>query len=810
MSSLQQALSLWRGGQRQEAQALCESLVAASDDPQALSLLAEMYEASGEGARAASLLKRLAAAAPADAGVQRRLGNVLLAAGRVQEAIASYQAAIAIEPGSARAHNNLGQALMRLHACQEAVASYQRAIALDPGYAIAHNNLGLALKQQGLTERALESYRHAADLAPQLAEAHFNAGEVLLELQRAAEALVCYDRALAARPDLVAAFMGRGTALTHLRRFESALADFDHVLELAPPSPQALCSSASALLELKRPEQALARCEQALALKPDFPEAHNNKSGALRQLGRHDEAVAACDSALALQPDYSEALCNRGLLLREMGEHAAAQASYRRALEVRPEHAAARIGLLMSLLPAVPASALEVQAGRAAFASELESLLEWLREGGDLDETEVVGVAQPFFLAYQELDNRELLARYGSACCELMARWQQRRGLALPQAPPAGAKVRVALVSGHVREHPVFRALTRGWLEQLDTSRLEVGVFHVDVAEDGETERARARAAFFVSGERTLSEWVEAIRAARLDVLIYPEVGMNPTSLRLASLRLAPQQLAAWGHPETTGLPTIDYYLSAEALEPADGEDHYCERLVRLPKLGCYYEPQELILPPLDLAGLGMRPEHPVLLCPGTPYKYAPQHDAVLVEIARRLAPCQLLFFEPPGTYLSFLARRLRERLRRAFRAGGIEPDGCLLWLPWLNFPAFRALMRRATLCLDTIGFSGFNTALHAIESDLPVIAYEGRFLRGRLASGLLRLMGLSDLIARTPDQYIELATRIARDERGRHGVQERLRASRGALFRDHAAVDALSELLVRLARGARERARPE
>jgi predicted O-linked N-acetylglucosamine transferase (SPINDLY family) len=278
-----------------------------------------------------------------------------------------------------------------------------------------------------------------------------------------------------------------------------------------------------------------------------------------------------------------------------------------------------------------------------------------------------------------------------------------------------------------------------------------------------------------------------------VDVLIYPEVGMDPMTLRLASLRLASHQAVAWGHPETSGLPTIDYYLSAEALEPADAQAYYCEQLVRLPNLGCYYEPVESYPAPLDLAQLGIRPDRAVLVCPGTPFKYAPEHDQILVEIVRRLPPCQLVFFEPPAP---FLARKLRERLTSVFGSAGLRSEDSLIWIPWLAPPAFCGLLRQATLCLDTIGFSGFNTAMQALEQDLPVVAYEGRFLRGRLASGLMRHMGLPDLVARNPGEYVELASRLALDEPARTGVRERLRAAKSALFRDRLSVDALSDFL--------------
>ena len=80
--------------------------------------------------------------------------------------------------------------------------------------------------------------------------------------------------------------------------------------------------------------------------------------------------------------------------------------------------------------------------------------------------------------------------------------------------------------------------------------------------------------------------WRQAISDAAPHVLLYPEVGMDMIVGWLAAQRLAPVQCVAWGHPETTGMPTIDYFLSSDFMEPPDAATHYTESLVRMPHLG--------------------------------------------------------------------------------------------------------------------------------------------------------------------------------------------------------------------------------
>jgi predicted O-linked N-acetylglucosamine transferase (SPINDLY family) len=276
-------------------------------------------------------------------------------------------------------------------------------------------------------------------------------------------------------------------------------------------------------------------------------------------------------------------------------------------------------------------------------------------------------------------------------------------------------------------------------------------------------------------------------------VLIYPEIGMDPMTARLASLRLAPVQMATWGHPETTGLPTIDYYLSAEDLEPENAQSNYSERLITLPNLGCAYETAPIV--PVDpaLHSFNIDTSTPILVCPGVPFKYAPQYDRILTEIAHRLGRCRFVFFTHR---LGKLSHKLQERLRRAFARDGLDADRFVTFIPWQSSSQFHGWLRRADVFLDTIGFSGFNTAIQAVQCGIPVVTKEGRFMRGRLASGILKRMGLTELIGQSQEDYIELAVRLAKDADYRGHVRDRIEKSRSILFEDVAPIRALEDFL--------------
>ena len=105
--------------------------------------------------------------------------------------------------------------------------------------------------------------------------------------------------------------------------------------------------------------------------------------------------------------------------------------------------------------------------------------------------------------------------------------------------------------------------------------------------------------------------------------------------------------------------------------------------------------------------------------------------------------------------------------------------------------------MQKADVFLDTIGFSGFNTAIQAIECGLPIITREGLFLRGRLASGILRRMGVTELITSNEAEYVNLVVRLVQDRDYRNAVQEKIIANRSILFDDLEPIRALEQFLV-------------
>lgn len=655
---------------------------------------------------------------------------------------------------------NLSATLIRLKKTEAAREFSLRSIALDPASAESWVNLGLVEKESSNQTEAIHCFEKAIEIAPNYAEAWTNKGIALQELERYDEALACHDRAIRIKPDYAEAYSNRGSTLRELERLEESLANY----------------------------------EQAIALKPGFADGYNNRGAVLGEMQRLEQALSSYDQAIKCNPEHAMAWCNRGITLQELGRSNDAETSLRRALDISPDLGKARWALAICQIPVIQASIQDVAITRARFSSELDALLEWVDGARTKELWKVVGGNQPFYLAYQEEDNKTLLSRYGSLCAGLMESWRVRQNFK-KCPPPAAGRIKIGIVSNHVYAHSVWNALVKGLLMHLDPARFEVCVFYLGGKSDSQTALAISLSPIFVQGSRSLSGWVESILENQVEVMIYPEIGMDEMTVKLASMRLAPLQLAMWGHPETTGLPTMDAFVSAEGFEPENSDQFYAEQLVMLPNLGCCYLGFDDAAIGPEVVGRRPDGDVPLLLCPGVSFKYAPQYDLILAEVVRRLGKCRLVFFTNRGS--EAITEIFKKRMQKAFKDSSLDFDEYGEFMGWLDMPKFYGLMRQADVYLDTIGFSGFNTAMQAVECGLPIVTREGRFLRGRLASGILKRMGLAELVASDESGYVELVVKLAQDRNYSQEVRRRIENSRHLLFGDTEPIRALEKYLV-------------
>jgi protein O-GlcNAc transferase len=718
------------------------------------------------------------------------------AQGRYGETEAICRDVLAVQPGNAQAFLVLAVAQLADGRSGDGIASLDRAIELDRRLAQAHYQRGFALSQLGRSEEAKACYDTAIALQPAFAEALYLRGMLQRKQGDHVAALADFDAAVRHRPNFLHAYNGRGLALHELMRFDAAVPAFERAIALQPGFADAHNNRGNALRRLKRFDDALASYGRALALRPGYAEALHNRAVSLREMGRYDAALADCEQAIALQPDYAEAHYLHGMLLRAVNRNADARASFARALAARPGYAEAQLAACMSDLPVLFADEAEIAASRTEYEKALRALVDTVEPAAF---ARAIRSNQPFYLAYQGLNDRELQALYGTLVCRAAA---ARHGDA-PLAPPAqaGEKIRVGIVSGYFYEHSNWKVPIQGWLSQLDRSRFQPFGYYTGSDSDAVTQAAQSLCERFVGGPMSIARWREEILADAPHVLIYPEVGMDPMSAALAAQRLARAQCTSWGHPDTSGFPTLDYYLGSDLMEPPDGETHYTEELVRLPNLSIYYESPSFVPSAMTRRDLGMREGATVFWCGQSTFKFLPQHDRVFARIAREAGNCQFVFIESPGA--PQITALFRSRLERAFAAEGLTADDYCLLLRRLDAQGFVAATGLCDVFLDSVGWSGCNTTLESLVHDLPIVTLPGALMRGRHSAAILRMMDVTETIARDIDHYVALAVRLAREAAWRVEIRARIAANKHRIYRDRACIAALENFLERVGRAA-------
>lgn len=726
---------------------------------------------TGKLAEAAGVYEQILTQVPRHFDATHLLGVIALQVERYEEAERRIKAALQWNPDDAAALGNLGTVYLRTGRLDAAHRQFERTVRLQPDAEAPLTNLGTVLRQMGRSQDALVPLQHAYQKNPGSANVCNLVGACLLDTGDARAAARMFEAATVAEPDNVDGWANLAAAIART-------GDGDAALQIA---------------------------NKAIAMQPGSSSARAVLGAALLEKGNVAAAIAAYREAANLPSPSTQTLCAFGSALMRSGFCDEARKVFAQAIDIDANNPNARWAAAMAWCEPIFASADEIGPARTAFDQSLDGLRKWFDTARRADAHTVVGSNQPFFLAYQPYCNRELLGRYGNLCVDWMASLPMGKTIAANKRRDTNdQRLRVGFVSAHIRDHSVWNAITKGWVLHFDKEKVATHLFQLDHHSDRETELARQHAAAFVDQPNSLHGWTEAIRAANLDVLVYPEIGMDPLTAQLASLRLAPVQAAAWGHPETTGLPTMDLYLSAQDFEPDRAEQNYTETLIRLPGFGVYVEPLAPEVPEFDLREFGLPRDEPLLLCPGAPFKYSPLHDAVWARIARGLHAGDggwLVFFRSRSESMDSLLER---RLRLAFEREQVDYDAHVCLIPTLSRPRFYALMQRSALMLDTVGFSGFNTALQAVECGLPVLAHEGEFMRGRLASAIMRRLQLPELVATTDEEFIMKAVQLAGDTTARSALAGRIVNRREQLVGDVAPVRALEGYLGEAAKKAR------
>lgn len=709
------------------------------------------------------------------------LGLLYSLQNRLTDAIACYDSAIQIKPNDVASIINKSQLFIQLKKYDEANKSLDESIKIDPGFPEAWSNKGISLNHLERYAEALNAFDEAIKLNPSYFEAYANKSFSLIRLNRYDEAITICDRSIQIYPNFDA-LLNKGIALNELKKYDGAILAFDKALKINPSSAIAFCGKGVAFAGLDKDDFAIQAFDSALLVDSSYFEAIVAKAFTLNKIKKYTDAIVCFDQALLIDNASAEAYYGKAAAYEGLAQSDKAQLFFNIALEKKPNFSLAQWAKVFSIIPPILRSQDDVNTIREVFFTEFIRLKNNLLNDTNIEPKkiiETVASVQPFYLAYQNFNNKNILSEYGDLCSKLMS-----KAVAIQSSNSknsAKGKIKFGVVSSHFRSHSVWHAITKGFIKNLNRDIFDIHLFSTNLYCDDETKFAKQNSDSYISYSHDINAFAQQVIDKKIDFLFYPEIGMHQLTTQLASLRLSPIQLVGWGHPESSGLPTIDYYLSSELFEPPNSTNYYSEKLIKLPNLGTHY------VDPFNIQSTKAQPlpqfssDIPVLICAGTPYKYQPDNDWIFVEIAKYLGTCKFIFFNLEDPLASILSNRLKNE----FSKHGLDSNKFISFMSWLNAREFHGLLKSSTVMLDTLHFSGFNTVIQAIGCDLPVVSYDGTFLRGRLGSGILKRIGLTELVAKNSAEYIQLITKLCQDHSFYQRIKDKIIERKSVLYED-------------------------
>jgi predicted O-linked N-acetylglucosamine transferase (SPINDLY family) len=757
----------------------------------ALHLLGEIAHRYGRHEIAIDYITRALAIHPYAAVYHFTLAMVYEFMRKYGDAADSLVRAVELKTDFPEAYNNLGACRKAQGRLDEAIACYRRAIELRPEYAFARNNLGASLAAQGRLDEAIACYREALRLKPDYDDAYSNLGNALAGQERWDEASASFQEALRLRPDGAATYNNFGTVLAAQGKLDEAIAVYRRALSLHPQLAAAHNNLGSALQELGHTTAAATAFREALRFDPGCVDAHLNLASILQEERQFDDATAQVRTALGIEPKNAKAYNTLGTVLANQGKLEEARASYQQALAFQPSDRL-RI-VLATMLPLVYESMDHLWAERRGFSENLCRLRE---EGVSLDLTRQLAPTS-FYLAYQGQNDRDLRQEFASLCHPPGAEpafsggglaFDRRENLAAAHHS-LGRKVRVGFISAHFREHTVGR-LTQSLVANLSRDRLSVTVLSAATRPDTLTDVFRQHADQFITVPANLQAARRLISDLALDVLFYVDIGMHAFTDTLAFSRLAPIQCVTWGHPDTTGLSTIDYFISSDLFETEDADRHYTEKLVRLRSFPPYSDRPEakndlgaLTQPrSQDREHFGFADDCHLYACLQSLFKLHPEFDTVLGGILRR---------DPKGVVILSIGNHphWHDALRRRFAASMADVLDRIRFVGWLSSEDYLRLNAASDVVLDPMHFGGGRSSYEFFGLGLPVVTLPSQFLRGRLTLGMYRKMRLRECVARTTGEYIDIAVKLGTEPEYRAAIRSKILAANDVLYVDPEAI---------------------
>jgi len=688
------------------------------------------------------------------------LGVSLIEQNKLAEAKTNYIELIKTNPSFAEAHNNLANIYIKENKIEEAIFYLEKAIANKHDLTQAHLNLakiyialGNSLQIKSDIEASVKNYKKAIEYKSDSFEAHNNLGIALIKLNKVTEAINSFENAIKIKSDYYEAHNNLGNVLNQQEKIEDAIKSYQKAISIKPDYLEAYNNLGTVFDKIENFDQAIENYKHAIKIKPDFTKAYNNLAASLVRQGRFDEAIKNYNKVLELEPNKAQYAINAKLLI-----------------------------------PTIPESNKHLNLWREKFNSAIDQLKKNKFVIKDPQKT----INPPTFnLAYSNLNNLEIIKKVSNFFRDAIPVINFQSKEVRVQSKKDN-RIKVGFISQFFTDHTIGK-LYKGLIDGIDKKKFELIVFHTSNSKRGIIKKEIDKSAEKVInlfGDITFQQ--KQIENEMLDIVFFPDIGMASSTYFLAHARLAPVQIASWGHPETSGISTMDYFLSSSLMESKNAASFYSERLICLDRIFLNFIPPNIPDKKLSRVDFDIPENKNLYSCPQTLFKIHPDFDKVLAKIVEKDLDAQIIMI---ATKHKAYVEKLKKRWSTSYSALNQK----VKFVKNMSLERFLSLIEVSDVLLDPLYFGGGLSFAESMVVGTPTITMPNEFMRSSITAGAYKQMKIKNPpIVDNIDDYVKLAIDLAKDKKKNFDFRNLLKkAAKLYLFNDQNAVKKFEKFLL-------------
>tara|TARA_B100001123_G_C15315282_1_gene1025916 strand:+ start:1136 stop:3124 length:1989 start_codon:yes stop_codon:yes gene_type:complete len=573
-----------------------------------------------------------------------------------------------------------------------------------PNSSILFNILGAVQADQNELDKAVDNYKKSIKINPNYAQAYNNLGIALHKLDKMDEAIENYQKALSIKPDFVEALNNLGNAMREINNIEDSLQYFKKAIQLKPNYAEAHCSLGGAYQDLKNNEEAMNYFKQATKIKPDYSEAHLNLGILYTDLNRYEEALKSYDKAIKLKPDYEKAYNNLGNLLSTLGRYNEAASAYRQAIKIKTDYSKAYSNLLFNL------------------NYEL-----------NLDPNVYLQEAKNFGINCRSAEIKQITS-YNF------------------QKKPS--KLKLGFVTSDFGNHP-GGYFTLSTLRELQKKNFELIAYSNYDRVDEYAHHFKPLFKKWHSIKRKKDkEVVQKILEDGIHILIEMQGHSSKNRVSLFMCKPAPVQVS-WLSQGTLGISEIDYLIGSSIIIPKNEENHFIEKIIRLPDITQCFTP-----PDFDVKINTLPATKNGFITFGSLNKLTKVNDDVISLWSQVLlaVPNSKLILKS----IEFNNQEIIDNTIRRFKKCNIDKKHLILQGKSKTRKEVFEVYNKIDIGLDPFPFQGNTSTCEAVWMGVPVLTLKGNRLLFHFGESINKNLEMSDWIAKNQTEYVLKATKFS------------------------------------------------